>query len=65
MGFPARSRFFLSYRSWFESVFKDKYEYVREWDLMSIAFRLDLGFYYLVIVSQPLKSSIAIPFLSI
>jgi hypothetical protein len=61
MGFPARSRFFLSYRSWFESVFKDKYEYVREWDLMSI----DLGFYYLVIVSQPLKSSIAIPFLSI
>ena len=33
--------------------------------LMSIAFRLDLGFYYLVIVSQPLKSSIAIPFLSI
>jgi flavin-dependent dehydrogenase len=50
--------FGLSYRSWFESVYKDKYEYMGEWDLMSIAFRLDLGLYYLGIVSQPFKYGI-------
>src|SRR3984893_1147208 len=47
--------FGLSYRSSFESVYKDKYEYMGEWDLMSLAFRLDLGLYYLGIVSQPFK----------
>jgi hypothetical protein len=47
--------FALSHRSWFDSVYKDKYEYMGEFDLMSIAFRLDLGFYYLGIVSQPFK----------
>jgi flavin-dependent dehydrogenase len=47
--------FAVSHRSWFESVYKDKYEYMGEWDLMSLAFRLDLGFYYLGIVSQPFK----------
>jgi flavin-dependent dehydrogenase len=47
--------FALSHRSWFESVYKDKYEYMAEWDLMSLAFRLDLGLYYLGIVSQPFK----------
>jgi flavin-dependent dehydrogenase len=47
--------FSLSHRSWFESVYKDKYEYMGEWDLMSIAFRLDLGLYYLGVVSQPFK----------
>ena len=29
--------------------------YMGEWDLMSLAFRLDLGLYYLGIVSQPFK----------
>ena len=47
--------FLQSYHSWFEAVYKDKYEYIGEWDLMSIAFRLDLGLYYLGIVSQPFK----------
>ncbi len=47
--------FAQSHRSWFESVYKDKYEYMGEWDLMSLAFRLDLGLYYLGIVSQPFK----------
>ena len=47
--------FALSHRSWFESVYKDKYEYMGEWDLMSLAFRLDLGLYYLGVVSQPFK----------
>ena len=45
----------LSHRSWFEALYKDKYEYMGEWDLMSLAFCLDLGFYYLCIVSQPFK----------
>lgn len=44
-----------SYRSWFEAIYQDKYEYLGEWDLMSLAFRLDLGLYYLGIVSQPFK----------
>jgi flavin-dependent dehydrogenase len=47
--------FTMSHRYWFEAVYKDKYEYMGEWDLMSLAFRLDLGFYYLGIVSQPFK----------
>ncbi len=47
--------FARSHRSWFESVYKDKYEYMGEWDLMSLAFQLDLGLYYLGIVSQPFK----------
>ena len=48
-------QFTLCYRSWFEAVYKDKYDYLGEWDLMSMAFRLDLGLYYLGIVSQPFK----------
>ena len=47
--------FALSHRSWFEAVYKNKYEYMGEWDLMSLAFRFDLGLYYLGIVSQPFK----------
>jgi hypothetical protein len=47
-----------SYRRWFESVYKDKYEYMGEWDLMSLAFQLDLGLYYMGIVSQPFKQGV-------
>jgi hypothetical protein len=58
--------FAISHRSWFESVYKDKYEYMGEFDLMSLAFLLDLGFYYLGIVSQPfrlgVKALLAPPF---
>jgi hypothetical protein len=50
--------FALSHRSWFEAIFKDKYEYMGEFDLMSLAFTLDLGFYYLGIASQPFKMGI-------
>ncbi|MGB8352433.1 MAG: NAD(P)/FAD-dependent oxidoreductase [Chthoniobacteraceae bacterium] len=50
--------FVLSHRSWFESVYKDKYEYMGEFDLLSMAFLLDLGFYYLGIVSQPFKMGV-------
>ena len=44
-----------SYRRWFEAIYKDKYEYLGEYDLMRRAFRMDLGLYYLGIVSQPFK----------
>jgi flavin-dependent dehydrogenase len=47
--------FARSHRCWFEAVYKDKYEYMGEYDLMSLAFTLDLGFYYLGIASQPFK----------
>src|SRR5688500_10935258 len=47
--------FIRSYRRWFEAIYKDKYEYLGEYDLMRLAFRMDLGLYYLGIVSQPFK----------
>ena len=47
-----------SYHRWFESVYKDKYEYMGEWDLMSLAFQLDLGLYYMGVVSQPFKQGV-------
>ena len=47
--------FVRSHGFWFEAVYKDKYEYMGEFDLMGIAFTLDLGFYYLGIASQPFK----------
>jgi flavin-dependent dehydrogenase len=50
--------FSMSYHRWFEAVYQDKYEYIGEYDLMRLAFFLDLGLYYLGIVSQPLKMGI-------
>jgi flavin-dependent dehydrogenase len=47
--------FTRSHRCWFEALYKDKYEYMGEFDLMSLAFLLDLGLYYFGIVSQPFK----------
>ena len=47
--------FSRSHRCWFEALYKDKYEYLGEFDLMHIAFLLDLGLYYFGIVSQPFK----------
>ena len=56
--------FIRSYRRWFEAIYQDKYEYLGEWDLLRLAFRMDLGLYYLGIVSQPFKfgaKALAIP----
>jgi flavin-dependent dehydrogenase len=47
--------FSVSYRGWFEAVYQNKYEYMGEYDLMRLAFLLDLGLYYLGIVSQPFR----------
>jgi flavin-dependent dehydrogenase len=50
--------FTKSYHRWFQAVYQDKYEYMGEFDLMRLAFLLDLGLYYLGIVSQPFKRGI-------
>jgi hypothetical protein len=50
--------FAASHRCWFEAIYQDKYDYMGEFDLMSLAFTLDLGFYYLGIASQPFKMGI-------
>jgi len=47
--------FVSSYTRWFQAIYQDKYEYLGEYDLMRLAFRLDLSLYYLGIVSQPFK----------
>jgi hypothetical protein len=52
------SAFSMSYHRWFQAVYQDKYEYMGEFDLMRLAFLLDLGLYYLGIVSQPFKMGI-------
>lgn len=45
--------FTLSYQRWFEALYRDKYDYLGDFELMRLAFLLDLGLYYLGIVTQP------------
>ncbi|MCD8483377.1 MAG: NAD(P)/FAD-dependent oxidoreductase [Verrucomicrobia bacterium] len=45
--------FKLSYERWFQAIYRNKYEYMGDFDLMKLAFRLDLGLYYFGVVSQP------------
>src|SRR5436190_10158327 len=47
--------FVQSYARWFEAIYLNKYEYMGDFDLMRLAFLLDLGFYYLGVASQPFK----------
>ena len=47
--------FSRSYARWFEALYLDKYEYMGEFDLMRLAFLLDLGLYYLGVASQPFR----------
>jgi flavin-dependent dehydrogenase len=44
-----------SYARWSEAIYHGKYEYIGEYDLMRVAFLLDLGLYYLGVASQPYK----------
>jgi flavin-dependent dehydrogenase len=48
--------FARSHRCWFEAVYKDKYEYMGEFDLMSTALIFDLCLYYLGVASRLFKS---------
>ena len=45
--------FLQSYEQWFTALYLNKYEYLGEFDLMRLAFLLDLGLYYLGVVAQP------------
>lgn len=47
--------FSRSYERWFTALYRDKYEYMGHYDLMRLAFLLDLGLYYLGVASQPFK----------
>lgn len=47
--------FAVSHRRWFESLYKDKYEYMGEFDLMSLAFRLDYSLYIWGVVEEPFR----------
>jgi flavin-dependent dehydrogenase len=50
-----QERFTLCYERWFDALYRNKYFYMGDYELMTLAFRLDLGIYYLGVVSQPMK----------
>ncbi|HEU0272969.1 MAG TPA: NAD(P)/FAD-dependent oxidoreductase [Candidatus Udaeobacter sp.] len=47
--------FAMCHRCWFEAVYKDKYEYMGEFDLMSTALIFDLCLYYMGVASRPYR----------
>lgn len=47
--------FNTSYERWFDALYRDKYYYMGDFELMTLAFRLDLALYYLGVVSQVFK----------
>lgn len=49
------AHFARCYDRWFTALYRDKYYYMADFDLMTLAFRLDLGLYYLGVVAQPFK----------
>jgi len=51
--------FGVSYQRWFQAVYQDKYEYMGDYELMRLAFLLDLGLYYLGVAAQPFKRGFA------
>jgi len=51
--------FSLSYDHWFRALYQDKYYYMGDYELMAIAFRLDLGMYYLGVVRGPFTAGAA------
>jgi flavin-dependent dehydrogenase len=50
--------FVRSYDRWFRAVYLNKYEYFGDYDLMRLAFLMDLGFYYMGLASQPFKRGV-------
>ena len=49
------ANFRQSYDHWFRALYLNKYYYMGDFDLMTLAFRLDLGLYYVGIVTQPFQ----------
>jgi flavin-dependent dehydrogenase len=50
--------FARSYARWFEAIYKDKYEYMGDYELLRLGFLMDLGLYYLGVASQPFKRGV-------
>ncbi len=50
--------FSVCHRRWFLGLYKDKYHYMGEFDLMSLAFRLDLSLYYWGVVEPPFREGV-------
>lgn len=48
--------FTVSHARWFRALYKDKYHYLGEYDLMELAFRLDLSLYYWGVVEPVFHS---------
>lgn len=44
--------FVRSYDRWFDAIYRNKYEYIGEFDLLRVAFRLDIANYYLGIAGR-------------
>src|SRR5207237_8601896 len=57
----------IMYRSWFETLYKDKYYYMGDAELMSAGFLLDVASYYFGLVipayRDPDKAFLELPFL--
>ncbi len=45
--------FRATYRRWFEGIYRDKYAYMGDYELMYVAFILEVGMYYLGVVRGP------------
>jgi flavin-dependent dehydrogenase len=54
------ANFLQSYDRWFRALYLDKYYYMGDFELMTLAFRLDLGLYYLGIVTQPFRHGVRV-----
>lgn len=48
--------FTVCHQRWFEALYKDKYDYIGEYDLLELAFRLDLSLYYWGVVEPVFHS---------
>jgi flavin-dependent dehydrogenase len=59
-------QFVTTYRSWFETLYQDKYYYMGEADLMSAALLLDVGTYFVGLVrpvyAHPERAFLELPF---
>jgi len=47
--------FTVSHRSWFGALYRDKYDYLGEFDLMGLAYRFDLALYYWGVAAHPFR----------
>ena len=47
--------FTQAYARWFAAIYQDKYDWIGDFELMSVGFQLDLSMYYIGVVSQPVK----------